>query len=1316
MAQPPPNTPLLPQLAPSDRIQDYGSRGTEHKDEATQMNPEATASAFSKMTLSWMDPIFKIGYRRHLQESDLFEMLPQRKAAVLGQRLNDCWNQERRKAAMKGQNPSLLRAMIQFGLPMYWFGQIIKYLKDAQDESSSPSSWYGYGLAVILLVTCMVQSQLALIWVISSVKTAALLRTALVHMIFQKTTTMSSKARLEYSDGAIFNFMSTDTARIEDCLSNLVLLVAVPLAVLITVVMLYYLMGPSALVGIFVLMIVNPLQAWSLTKCAPIRAQASKLTDTRVRMTTEILQGIKVIKFFAFEPSFLKKLSEVRFSELKFVSYLLQVRSFIYSTSSSLPVFASALSFVLYSILGNKLEPEIVFPALALFTGLRVPLLVLPYCYSEATDAWVSTKRIEKFLLSLDSQPLPPIDKDHKYALSIQHADFYWDQMPSTDASTSSLSTSSSSSSVSENDTPGDSINEEQQPLLSGQDSNDAKIEIKTSLRDINLDISRGSLVAIVGAVGSGKSSILQAMIGNMMMSQGEIIRGGSISYASQTPWIQNTTIRDNILFDTPLDEDRYWRVIKACSLEKDLENLPFGDKTEIGERGANLSGGQKARLSLARSVYYNAEIVIMDDPLSAVDAHVGKRLWEDCVLQELASKTRIIATHQLHVLPDVDYYGGHHDGKNTIKRRIVKRSRSSAGKIQVTDEIVESGDDSTMLQESEESSDEPILPTSQMTEEERATGAISRDVYREYFGLGGRFNWLTIVFLFFAQQAVGVAMNVWLSFWSADRLKLSTWTYINVYISSGVVQLMIAIVGSFMMVLAVIKSSRLLHDRAFLSVLYSPMSFFDTTPMGRILNRFSKDIDTIDSTLMNALNSFLITITGIVSVLVLSAVFLPWMIPVMVLLTLIYYHVAVFFQRTNRELKRLESLLRSHLYAYFSETLNGITTLKAYHQHGVNKAIARNQHNLDRHNKAYYHNVMALRWITLRVFAVGHILNFVAVILIVWARSSIDPATAGLVLSYLARLASEMSYSVQTFAHFESIMTSAERVLYYANSLEQEPLAHIPDRKPDPSWPSEGHVCFRDVSMRYRPELPLVLNDISFDISSGGKVAVVGRTGAGKSSLIQALFRLVDLDSGGVVIDGIDTSTIGTADLRSKIAIIPQDPVLFQGTFRYNLDPLSRHSEQELWQALETSDLKAFVQQQEGGLDGFIAAQGENLSAGQRQLVCLARALLAKSKVVVLDEGEYDDDPATASVDLATDSLIQKAIRVDFADSTVITIAHRLNTVIDYHRVLIMDQGRVAEYDTPRRLLKDPNSAFSRMVDETGGTNAALLRTLAGC
>ncbi|KAG0379808.1 hypothetical protein BGX24_011581 [Mortierella sp. AD032] len=1215
----------------------------------------------------------------------------------------------------------------------------------------------------------------------SVVCSGALLRSALVDMIFQKSTRISSKDRLNYPDGTIFNLISNDAHRIDFCLEGLGFLFVVPVTVVVTVGLLMHWMGPSALVGAIVLILSNPLQTWAMTLLNPIRIQVSKLTDSRMGLMTEILQGIKVIKFFAYESSFWKKLTDIRFTEIKCVSWLLQVRGLIYSTSSSLPVFASALSFVMYAALGNKLEPEIVFPSLAFFTGLRVPLLILPYCYSDALDGWVSIKRIQKFLLTGDIQPLPPVDMTHASALSIKDADFYWDQLPSTtvaaalsadgkptpsattviETTSSSIAPNSSRNSVTE-----DGEVDERQPLLSASNTNSNTTQESVSaimpfLRDINLHVPRGALVAIVGPVGSGKSSLLQAMVGTMMKSQGEVIRGATISYASQTPWIQNATIMDNILFDTPMEEERYWRVIKACSLEQDLTQLTSGDQTEIGERGVNLSGGQKARLSLARSVYYNAEMVIMDDPLSAVDAHVGKRLWQDCVLHELGNKTRVIATHQLHVLPDVDYvvcmkhgriaeqgtfqdlmanqgdffklmkkYGGHHhdgdeDGedKSGVKhprRRVLKRNKSSAGKVvtaatesATTTTTIESDDDSTVLQESDEivseSDGESIkeIPKGQMIDEERASGAVSRTVYRNYFRLGGDWNWIFIVFMLSAQQAAGVAMNIWLSFWSSDRFGLTVWEYIDVYVATAVVQLIIVMLGSYVLVLAILKGSKKIHDNAFYSVLRSPMSFFDTTPAGRILNRFSKDVSTIDN--MAAVNSLLITLTGILSVLILSAVFLPWIVPIMVPLTMLYYSIALYYQKTSRELKRMDALVRSHLFSYFSEALNGMGTLKAYYPHGIESAIERNRVNMDRSHRIYYIQVMGTKWIGGRVYVLGHVLNFVALVLIIWARDDIDPATAGLVLSYLARLASEMSWAIQCAGDVENNMTSVERLFYYTDALEQEPPAEILDRKPVPSWPQQGSISFKEVALRYRPELPLVLDRISFDIKAGHKVGVVGRTGAGKSSLIQALFLLVPLDSGKIVMDGIETDTIGTADLRSKMSIIPQDPILFQGTFRYNLDPLQRHTEQELWQALEASDLKAYVQQQEGGLDAIVAAQGENLSVGQRQLVCLSRALLSRSKVVILDE-------ATASVDLATDSLIQKAIRVDFADSTVITIAHRLNTVIDYNRILVMDKGQVAEYDTPHSLLSNKQSMFSRMVDETGEANAALLRSLAGC
>ncbi|KAF9436584.1 hypothetical protein BGZ76_003536 [Entomortierella beljakovae] len=878
MSQTSPSQPLLS----TDRSS-YGA--TLVPDKCEKLSPEASASLFSVLTISWMSPLFKIGYGRQLQEDDIYEMLPDRRANVIGPQLQEHWDNEKRQAAVAGREPSLARAIGWFILPHYWLGQIslfvsdiiakvvpfivlwvIVFLEDSQDETKQPPpAWHGYALGVLLFVVSVMLTGSSHYWVIRSNRTGNLTRVGLIDMIFRKSSVISSKSRLEYPDGKVFNLMSTDASRIDSTLEGVTLLAVVPFSCVVTVIMLIYLMGPSAILGTFILIFANPFQAWAMAMLHSIRIKAASLTDKRIHVVTEILQGIKVIKFFTFEPSFAKKVSEIRTSELKCISLLMQVRGIIYSVSSSLPVFASALSFVLYAALGNELSPKVIFPALTLFTGLRVPLLVLPYIYSEASDAWVSIKRIEQFLLTPDTEPLPPIDTTHKYAISLKNASFYWDQVPS---------------SASIHDGTNNHNSQEQRPLLSDQDQDqdqDQEYTPESFLKDINLDIPRGSLVALVGPVGCGKSSLIQAMIGNMMKSQGEVIRGSTIGYASQTHWIQNATVRNNILFDTPWEEERYWRVVRACSLEKDLSSMPYGDQTEIGERGVNLSGGQKARLSLARCVYYDAETVIMDDPLSAVDAHVGKSLWEDCVLKELSKKTRIIATHQLHVLKDVDYvvclnhgriseqgtfqdlmadtkghfhslmkqYGGAHheqdeEGEPVHKHRIVLKRNKSSGKVQLADSAAESDDEATILSEESDKEEEvrPIVPQSQMAEEERAFGAISSLVYLNYIELGGYWRWATILILALLQQFIGVWMSVWLSYWTNDEFHLPLWTYINVYVGTGILQLIVVISGSLFLVVVIMRSSALMHDLSFIKVLYSPMSFFDTTPMGRILNR----------------------------------------------------------------------------------------------------------------------------------------------------------------------------------------------------------------------------------------------------------------------------------------------------------------------------------------------------------------------------------------------------------------------------------------------------------------------------------------------
>ncbi|KAG0308528.1 hypothetical protein BGZ98_007707 [Dissophora globulifera] len=1319
------------------------------KEEQAPISPEVSANVFQIWTLGWMDALFRTGFERQIQEEDLYRVIEKRRARVLGQKLMSHWSVEKQIQVEGDQRrgPSLLRAIVRTFWRDYLLGyifleigdvcqiappvvlqMILQFIQDSQTIVPPPPAVKGYGLAISAFLFACGQNLLYQRWDALSINTGLFIRTALIDLVFRKATMLSAKSHLLYPDGSIINLMSTDISRIDNAAVFFTIVVASPIYLTVVVVLLVRLMGPSALLGAAMLMLTNPIQAWGMARLAPIRKLASEMTDSRIRLLTEILSGIRAIKLFVWEDSFLEKLGEVRFKEL----------------ALAVPIFASALSFVLYALLGNELKPEIVFPALAFYAIMRVPLMILPYCYTMSVDAYVAIGRIQEFLLSEDAVALSPIDESAESAIAIEDADFVWEAL-------SNISTKTGTGNDRDNANNTDlEHSQENTALLSDAENNFS--DTTPYLQNINLKIARGALVAIVGPVGSGKSSLLQAIVGNMTQSRGTIIRGSTASYASQTPWIQNATIRDNILFDKPFDEERYWRVIRVCCLEQDLASFPHGDLTEIGERGVNLSGGQKARLSLARSVYFDAGTVIMDDPLSAVDAHVGKRLWRDCVQGELKGKTRVIATHQLHVLPTVDQIifmkGGVIAAEGTYQELMAaggefshlmvqhgglhgKKHKDNIGDIVVASE--EAGSSTQTLQQegsitegdSEQTSEFGSLDAGDtetsdaqeemaggstsklMTEEERAIGAVSVAVYLDYFKMASLGRWSVVLFCLIGQQVFNILMNYWLSLWSDQALDLSTSTYILVFVSLAITQVIILTIGSQLLCYAIIRTAGVLHARAFDNVIRAPLSFYDTTPLGRILNRFSKDVEAVDSAILGPLNDITITLSMILGSVILTLIYFPLLFIAIVPMGGLYYGLSIYYRSTSREIKRLDSTLRSVLYSYFAESLTGMGTLRAYDR--IKRAIVINQTRIDLGNRAYYLFQMGTRWIALRVQLLGALVILLTSVTVIGARFSFNAALAGLVLSYTVRIAGDLSWVLQCIATMENNMNSVERLVYYTKNLPQEPAREsLPNLKPAKSWPKHGAITFKDVSMRYRPELPQVLRKISFDVKSGHKVGVVGRTGAGKSSLIHALFLLTELDGGQIFLDGIDTQTIGTADLRSHIAIIPQDPVLFQGAFRYNLDPLGKHSEQELWQVLETGDLKAYVQAQEGGLDSVITAGGKNLSAGQRQLVCLARALLAKSKVVVLDE-------ATASVDLVTDALIQKAIRVDFAASTVITIAHRINTIIDYDRVLVVQQGQVAEYDTPVNLLRNPSSTFSALVSETGIENAAHLRSLSG-
>ncbi|KAG8814736.1 hypothetical protein FRC17_000994 [Serendipita sp. 399] len=760
-------------------------------------------------------------------------------------------------------------------------------------------------------------------------------------------------------------------------------------------------------------------------------------------------------------------------------------------------------------------------------------------------------------------------------------------------------------------------------------------------LANVNLEIPRGQLCAIVGAIGSGKSSLLNGLIGEMRRTEGN-----------------NATIRDNICFGMPFEEQKYWKVIKAACLESDLDILPNGDLTEVGEKGVTLSGGQRQRCNIARSIYFGSDIVILDDPLSALDAHVGKAVFQNVILGALGGNTRILVTHALHFLPLVD--------------RILVMDNGRIAEDGTYEELVAAGGAFSMLvkqfgaqedgetkednqnEETEEDAEAAKKRRNasqgghQMQAEERNKGSVSGKVYAQYFGAAhGKILIPLLLLSSVFMQGAAVMSGYWLVYWQEHKWPRPQGFYMGIYAALGVAQAIgMFVIGAILSFISFF-ASKSLHKAALKRLLYSPMSFFDTQPIGRIMNRFSKDIDTIDNTLADAIRFLNNTLTQIIGSVILIAIVMPEFLAPLFVITVLYYYMAVFYRHSAREIKRLDAILRSSLYSHFSESLSGLATIRAYGE--TERFRQENIKRMDVENRAYWLSVTNQRWLGIRLDVLGTLLTFFVAIIAVATRFTISPALTGLTLSYILSVQQAFGWLVRQTAELENDMNSAERILHYANEIEQEAPAQIPQNKPDSQWPPTGRVHMKDISLRYRPELPLVLKNISLQVEGGEKIGIIGRTGSGKSSLLSCLFRLVELSSGSIEIDGVDISKLGLDDLRSKIAIIPQEPLLFSGTMRTNLDPFNVHDDPTLNEALRQSyliDTTKVIASAAGSivsgstetptpvnrfsLDSPIDAEGSNLSVGQRSLVSLARALVVNAQILVLDE-------ATASVDYLT-------------------------------------------------------------------------------
>lgn len=1355
---------------------------------------EHKAGLFSRITFQWMAPLMSVGYKRPLEPNDVWSVNPDRAADVLTAKLKTAFDTRVRS----GQNNPLLWALHETFFTEFWIGGflnllatiitvlspftlrfLIQFATDAYNANlqgtEPPPIGRGMGLAVGILCMQICQSLGINHFLYRGMMIGGQSRGVLIGMIFEKAMTISERARAGtdekslncnvqekaskkkksrpkrgpsdmiasmessgWANGRIVNLMSVDTYRIDQASGMFHMVWTSPIMILITLALLLVNLTYSALSGFALLVVGLPLLTRFIRSLFRRRKAINAFTDQRVSLTQEILQNVRFVKYFGWESSFLGRLRDLRAIEIRNIQVLLAMRNAINAVSLSLPVFASMLSFITYSLTNHDLAPAEVFSSLAMFNGLRFPLNLLPLIIGQIVDAWSSLKRIQDFLLAEDAEENITWYPEGDHALELKNASFTWERSQTTEKKESDKEKmafagekaikrggnkpagNKKENFVPPSESSGHTPEQGNSGNISTLVPNDETPSFQ--LKDLNLVIGRNELVAVIGGVGSGKSSLLAAMAGDMRRTAGEVVLGASRALCPQYAFIQNATVRDNILFGKPLDKNWYQKVVEACGLKQDLDMLPAGDQTEIGERGITISGGQKQRLNIARAIYFDADIVIMDDPLSAVDAHVGRHIFNQAILGLLKDKSRVLATHQLWVLSRCD--------------RIVWMD---AGKIQAIDtfdnlmrdyEAFRELMESTTLEEkkeenksnTEEGEDPKKVKKRQkkagallMQAEERAIASVPWSTYKAYIEASGSFlNAPLLLLLLIISQGGNIITSLWLSWWTGDKWGLPNGVYIGVYSALGFSQALFMFFFSLGLTILGTRSSKYLLRQAVSRVLRAPMSFFDTTPLGRITNRFSRDVDVMDNNLSDAIRMYAFTLSMIISVFTLIIAYFYWFAIALGPLFLLFLFAASYYRASAREVKRFESVLRSHVFAKFSEGLSGAASIKAY---GLTQRFADDlRTSIDEMNAAYYLTFSNQRWLSIRLDAIGNTLVFTVAILVVTSRFDVPPYIGGLVLSYILAIVQMLQFTVRQLAEVENGMNAVERLLYYGNRLEEEaPLHTIPVRE---NWPEKGEIVFEDVQMRYRAGLPLVLKGLSMHVQGGERIGIVGRTGAGKSSIMSTLFRLVELDSGHITIDGIDISTIGLHDLRSRLAIIPQDPTLFKGTVRSNLDPFGEYTDLELWSALRQADLvqdyereqpqdnangpatsltpspsttsvsetspsgQSQLQQQQHyiHLDSPVIEDGLNFSLGQRQLMALARALVRNARIIVCDE-------ATSSVDVETDDRIQATMARAFRGRTLLVIAHRLRTILSYDRICVLDQGRIAELGTPLEL-----------------------------
>ncbi|RLN32800.1 hypothetical protein BBJ28_00020059 [Nothophytophthora sp. Chile5] len=1227
---------------------------------APRADARQAASWFSRLLFSFASPLMQLGVKQQLGDEDMWPLAENNQTAAAFATFS---------AHYEASGGSLLRAVARsyggklvvcgvaaaISIVCELFAPVV--LHHVIDSFSTPATdlsdlgvWLGLFFASRLVNALVTAHTTYFVEVLGLRLTAALKALLFQKALLRNTAKCNSSAKEAVDISNLFTSDTGSVSRVAHFINSVWLL---PMQIGAVVYMLYWVIGVAAFAGLGMIG-VSTLAGFIVGKISiDTFRKMMQARDGRMKAIKEVFGAIQVVKLNAWEDKFGERIADRRATEL------LALRSFLLTCSLedcvvwASPLLVSVVSFAVYSlVLGQPLTAAKVFTALALFNALRGPLQALPSVIQACLHAKVSLERMSEYLSHPSHDPANVRRGDPTQALdvaiAVENGSFGWNS---------------------------------ESPIL----------------RNVNLQVKKGDLVVVHGVVGGGKSSLCVALLGEMNKLQGKVFVRGKVAYYSQQPWIQNMSIRDNILFGHEFEAAKYQKVVDACGLLPDLKQFPSGDSTEIGHKGVNLSGGQKARVSLARACYSDADVFILDSPLAAVDAVVQSEIFSKCICELLESKAVVLVTHNPEVIGSAagNYSVVVENGAVEGTRRDPDKRRSAYSKQRPPDSLATSD------------RSEHNEPTAHrfVEEEERREGRVTSEVFWVYFeALGGLKMCVLVLASQLLWQVFQISSDLWLSHWTSEGEGVDlerAERNMTIYALLGGGGALMVLVRSSSVVFVGLRGARHLFKVMTRALLHAPMRFFDTNPIGRIVNRYGTDMGSIDFRMPLIFGAFLADFFLAVCQLATAAFMVNFLGIVVIPLVWIYVKVANFYLASSSEVTRLQRVTSSPVLSLVSQCEEGAAVIRAFGPECLSRMISEMCQRVDRTNKVAYVRTVTQQWYVVRIQLIGCAVVVSLVSALVYLRGFLSPGLVGLAFTYALNVDGGLANIVQQWSYVELIMVSPERIMEYA-SIQPEGTTKALVVEPPADWPRQGTIQFEDVVFSYKEGGAPVLKNVSFDIKNDEKIGIVGRTGAGKSSLTMALFRINELVSGRILIDGVDISTVPLHTLRSRMSIIPQSPVLFKGTLRAYMDPFDESSDADIWTVLEKVDMKTKIGALENQLSYELSENGENFSVGERQMLCMARALLNRSRLVVMDE-------ATAAIDHATEQKLQQMITHDFQNATMLTIAHRLATVLDSDRVMVLSDGKVAEFDTPRNLTKDSNGRFHELAKEGGYLNKLL-------